>query len=88
MGYADGLQRSWGNGLLKFIFEGKSLPTLGVISMDSCIVDLSDVKNISIGDEVTYFGLERNLWDLADELDTIPYEITTILSKRIKRVYF
>ena len=88
MGYADGLQRSWGNGLLKFIFEGQPLPTLGVISMDSCIVDLSEVKNISIGDEVTYFGQERSLWDLANELDTIPYEITTILSKRIKRVYF
>ena len=56
--------------------------------MDSSIVDLSEVNNISIGDEVTYFGQERNLWDLADELDTIPYEITSILSKRIKRVYF
>tara|TARA_B100001287_G_scaffold275876_1_gene284851 strand:+ start:143 stop:1237 length:1095 start_codon:yes stop_codon:yes gene_type:complete len=88
MGYADGLQRSWGNGLLKFIFKGQYLPTVGIISMDSSIVDLSEVNNISTGDEVTYFGQERNLWDLADELDTIPYEITSILSKRIKRVYF
>ena len=86
-GYADGLQRGWGNGVLKFSFKNKLLPTVGDISMDSCIVDLSSLDEVSIGDEICYFGKERPIWDLAKELNTIPYEITSILSRRIKRIY-
>ena len=55
--------------------------------MDSCIVDLSKTENISELDEVCYFGLERPIWQLAKELNTIPYEIMSTLSQRIKRVY-
>ena len=86
-GYADGLQRAWGNGVLKFYFQSQLVPTVGNISMDSCIVDLSAIDNISVGDDVIYFGEKRPIWDLANELDTVPYEITSTLSRRIKRVY-
>ena len=86
-GYADGIQRNWGNGLLKFYFQGKLLPTIGDISMDSCTIDLSQAINICEGDELIYFGRERPIWKLAEELDTIPYEIIATLSRRIKRIY-
>ena len=86
-GYADGLQRAWGNGTLKFFYNENLLPTIGDISMDSCIIDLSDLSDISVGDDVIYFGEKRPIWDLAKELNTIPYEITSALSRRIKRIY-
>ena len=48
---------------------------------------LSEIDNISVGDDVVYFGEKRPIWDLANELNTIPYEITSTLSRRIKRIY-
>lgn len=87
-GYADGLQRHWGHGKLKFFYNNQLLPTIGDISMDSCMINISSVDNIAIGDEVFYFGQERTIWDLAQELDTISYEISATLSRRIKRIYY
>ena len=86
-GYADGLQRNWGHGVLKFQYKNKLIPTVGEISMDSCIVDLSDVNNISELDEICYFGKDRPIWQLAKELNTIPHEIMATLSRRIRRIY-
>ena len=86
-GYADGLQRNWGNGVLKFAHKNRLIPTVGHISMDSCMVDLSSIRDISIGDDIIYFGDDRPIWDLANDLNTIPYEIMSTLSRRIKRVY-
>tara|TARA_A100001011_G_scaffold205880_1_gene214003 strand:+ start:178 stop:1290 length:1113 start_codon:yes stop_codon:yes gene_type:complete len=86
-GYADGLQRQWGDGVLNFFYKGKLIPTIGNISMDSCAVDLSNINDISEGNDLLYFGIERPIWELAKELNTIPYEITATLSKRIKRIY-
>ena len=86
-GYADGLQRSWGEGKLRFYYQGQLIPTIGLISMDSCVLDITNIKDISIGDEVFYFGKKRPIWELAKELDTIPYEIMASLSRRIKRIY-
>ena len=54
--------------------------------MDSCIVDLSNLKNISVGDEVLLFGKSRSIFELCSNLNIIPYEITAGLSKRIRRV--
>tara|TARA_B100001250_G_C19757538_1_gene770866 strand:- start:515 stop:1540 length:1026 start_codon:yes stop_codon:yes gene_type:complete len=94
-GYADGLQRGWGNGSLKFYYKGHFLPTIGHISMDSCSVDVTDVFSSSavsdnsslVNEEIIYFGKDRPIWDLSKELNTIPYEIVSTLSRRIKRVY-
>ena len=55
--------------------------------MDSCIIDLSHVEDISESDEICYFGKNRPIWQLAKELNTIPYEIMATLSQRIKRIY-
>tara|TARA_B100000287_G_scaffold264224_1_gene248672 strand:- start:298 stop:1359 length:1062 start_codon:yes stop_codon:yes gene_type:complete len=86
IGYADGLKRNWSNGKLKFLIKNKLYPVVGLISMDSCIVDITNSK-IKEGERVIYFGKKRNICDLAKELETIPYEITACLSKRIKRTY-
>ena len=67
--------------------KGKFLPTIGEISMDSCVIDLSGICDISVGDDVLYFGAARPIWKLANELNTIPYEIMATLSRRIKRIY-
>ena len=87
LGYADGLQRSWGKGRLKFLYNNQFVPVLGEISMDSCVVDITNVNNAKEGDTVILFGDKRPIFDLAKELKTIPYEITAGLSKRIKRVF-
>ena len=94
-GYADGLQRGWGNGKLKFYYKGCLLPTVGSISMDSCSIDVTPlfytdeiIENSSlVNEEVIYFGKDRSIWTLSKELNTIPYEIVASLSRRIKRVY-
>ena len=87
IGYADGLQRSWGNGKLRFLYDKILVPVVGQISMDSCIVDITEVEKSKEGDNVILFGKNRSIFDLSKELETIPYEITAGLSKRIHRVF-
>ena len=86
IGYADGLRRSWGNQKLSFILRKKHIPILGEISMDSCIVDITNLKNVKIGDKVLLFGKGRSIFNLCSDLNIIPYEFTAGLSKRIRRV--
>tara|TARA_B100001758_G_C18353380_1_gene581222 strand:- start:85 stop:1182 length:1098 start_codon:yes stop_codon:yes gene_type:complete len=86
IGYADGLRRSWGYQKLSFVINKQNLPILGEISMDSCIVDLTNLTNITAGEEVVLFGKSRSIFDICDKLNIIPYEITAALSKRIRRV--
>ncbi len=87
IGYADGLSRSLSNGRGHLLVKGQLVPIVGNVCMDMCMADVTglDVKE---GDEVTVFGAERPLTGLAREMDTIPYEILTGISKRVKRVYF
>jgi alanine racemase len=94
IGYADGLNRRLSNGLGKLFIHGRAAPIIGNISMDTCMVDITDIvrdaKGITVreGDEVIVFGDEYLLERLALDLDTIPYEILTNISRRVKRVYF
>ncbi len=85
-GYADGLNRklSIKNGVV--IINNTHCPIIGKISMDSCIVDLSNTA-AKAGDEVIIFGKENTVLAIAKKLDTIPYEIFSTLNRRIKRVY-
>ena len=85
-GYADGLNRklSIKNGVV--IINNTHCPIIGKISMDSCIVDLSNTDT-KAGDEVIIFGIENTVLSIAKKLDTIPYEIFSTLNRRIKRVY-
>ena len=88
IGYADGLNRKLSRGAASFIVRGTECPTIGNICMDQCMIDVTDAKNVSIGDEVEIYGKNMPVEHLAEVLDTIPYELLTWVSPRVKRVYY
>ncbi len=88
IGYADGYSRKLGNSRGKMWVKGKLVPVIGSICMDMTMIDVTSVKDIQEGDEVIVFGKELPLQKLADWAGTIPYEIMTGISQRVKRVYF
>lgn len=88
LGYADGLHRKLGNGIGKMEIHGQLVPIVGSICMDMCMLDISEVPNVKVGDEVIVFGKNPSIQQLAEWEGTIPYEILTNISKRVKRVYF
>ena len=89
VGYADGLDRHLGCGRWSMVVAGKSAPTVGRICMDSCMIDVTDIADVKTGDEVTIFSsaVGNSAEDMARLLDTIPYEVLTSVSKRVKRIY-
>ncbi|WP_316765519.1 bifunctional UDP-N-acetylmuramoyl-tripeptide:D-alanyl-D-alanine ligase/alanine racemase [Pedobacter frigiditerrae] len=87
IGYADGYSRKFGNGVGKMLIKGKLVPTVGSICMDMCMLDVTGL-NVKTGDEVIVFNEEHTIRDLATQIETIPYEILTNVSQRVKRVYF
>lgn len=88
VGYADGIDRHLGRGAMKVWIRGHRCPTVGNICMDACMVDVTDVPECVPGDRVEIFGPHVPAAELADTLGTIPYEILTSVSERVKRVYF
>ena len=87
IGYADGLNRHLGNGHAYCLINGKKAPYVGNICMDVCMVDVTDI-DCKEGDKVVVFGDSLPVTVLSDILDTIPYEILTGVSNRVKRVYY
>ena len=87
IGYADGLSRRLSNGVGKVWINGKVVPIVGTICMDMCMIDITNVE-ANEGDTVIVFGKELPIQQLAKALDTIPYEILTGISRRVKRIYF
>ena len=87
IGYADGLDRRLGNGHFSVSVNGQLCPLVGNICMDICMIDVTDVP-AEEADEVIIFGEERSVSLLAETLDTIPYEILTSISPRVKRIYY
>ncbi len=87
IGYADGYNRRFGNGVGKMLINGFLVPTVGDICMDMCMLDISDLP-IKEGDEVIVFGTNPKIEDLAKDIETIPYELLAGISQRVKRVYF
>ena len=87
IGYADGLNRHLGNGHAYCLVNGKKAPYVGNICMDVCMVDVTDI-DCKEGDKVVVFGDSLPVTVLSDILDTIPYEILTGVSNRVKRVYY
>jgi len=87
IGYADGYLRAFGNGVGKMLIKGKLVPTVGNISMDMTMLDVSNV-DVREGDDVIVFNDYLTIEELAREIGTIPYEILTNISQRVKRVYF
>lgn len=87
IGYADGFRRCFSNGW-KVLINGKMVPIIGKICMDSCMVDVTELSNINIGDEVIIWDNENiKLEDLADRCDTINYEILCSISDRVPRKF-
>lgn len=87
IGYADGLHRILGNGVGKLMVNGYFVPIIGSICMDMCMVDLTGVA-ANEGDEVTIFGENYPVTELARQMKTIPYEVFTSISPRVKRIYY
>lgn len=87
IGYADGFSRCFGNGNAKLWINGTLCPTVGNICMDACMVDVTDV-DCKVGDSVEIFGQHIPVETLAETRGTIPYEILTSISNRVKRVYY
>ena len=88
IGYADGYPRRLGNGVGKVWVNGKLAPIIGTICMDMFMIDITDIENIKEGDDVIIFGTQLPVQQVAKWANTIPYEIMTGISQRVKRVYF
>jgi alanine racemase len=87
IGYADGLNRKLGNGNGKVLINNRFAPIIGSICMDMCMVDISGI-DANENDEVIIFGEKYSVNDIANDLQTIPYEVLTSISRRVKRIYF
>ena len=87
IGYADGLNRHLGNRRGYCLVHGMKAPYVGNICMDVCMIDVTGIP-CQEGDSVEIFGDQLPVTVLSDALDTIPYEVLTGVSNRVKRVYF
>ena len=87
IGYADGFLRRNSKIGTELEIKGRRAKLIGRVCMDQCVIDISDVEGVEVGDEVTVFGGEVSVEELARLNRTIPYEIFCGLSKRIPRVY-
>ncbi|MBQ5834606.1 MAG: bifunctional UDP-N-acetylmuramoyl-tripeptide:D-alanyl-D-alanine ligase/alanine racemase, partial [Bacteroidaceae bacterium] len=87
IGSADGLDRRLGNGVGYCLVGGKPAPYVGNICMDVCMIDVTDIP-CAEGDSVEIFGNQLPVTVLSEKLGTIPYEILTSVSERVKRVYY
>ena len=87
IGYADGFDRKLSNGVGEVLINGKRAKVIGNVSMDLITVDVTDIE-ASEGDKVEIFGDNLTISEVAGWLKTIPYEILTSVSRRVKRVYF
>jgi len=87
IGYADGLSRKHGNRRGKVLVNDKFAPIIGNVCMDMCMIDVTDIP-AKEGDEVIVFGEKYPISEFAKVMETIPYEVLTNVSRRVKRVYF
>lgn len=87
VGYADGINRHLGNGGMQVMINGVRCPSIGNVCMDQCMIDVTDAQ-CSVGDRVEIFGPNIPVAEIADTLGTIPYEVLTSVSTRVKRIYF
>ena len=87
IGYADGLLRKAGQGKFKLRIRDKYFPLIGNVCMDMCMVDLGQDDSIAVGDEVIIFEKPDDIYALSEALETIPYEVLTNISGRVRRKY-
>ncbi|MBD3582242.1 bifunctional UDP-N-acetylmuramoyl-tripeptide:D-alanyl-D-alanine ligase/alanine racemase [Flavobacterium selenitireducens] len=87
IGYADGISRHWGRGAGYVNINGKKAPITGSVCMDMLMVDVTGIT-CKEGDPVVIFGENPTVIYMAQKLETIPYEILTSISQRVKRVFY
>jgi alanine racemase len=88
IGYADGYPRRLGNGKGWMLVRGQLAPTIGSIAMDMAMLDISGIEGVEEGEDVVVFGQGLSVSEVARWAETIPYEILTGVSQRVRRVYF
>ena len=90
VGYADGLNRRLSNNM-EFLVKGKRVKQVGTICMDMCLIDITNIVDVALGEDVVIFGNQGKSQILVEEIatqaETIPYEILCGISKRVPRVY-
>lgn len=87
IGYADGYDRRFSNGKGKVMVNNKLCPVIGNVCMDMTMIDVTGADAIE-GDEVIVFSKDLSIVQVAKEIGTIPYELLTNISERVKRVFF
>ena len=87
LGYADGYDRRFSNGKGFVLVHGKKAPVIGNVCMDMTMVNISGIE-ANEGDEVIIYGPGISLKELSERIGTIPYELLTNISSRVKRVYY
>lgn len=87
IGYADGLSRLLSNGNGAMMVNGEKASIIGNVCMDMTMIDITNIS-CQVGDEVIVFGQNPSIQTIASQTQTIPYEILTGISQRVKRVYF
>jgi alanine racemase len=86
IGYADGFSRNFSNGKGNVLINGKRAPVIGNVNMDMTMIDVTGI-DAAEGDEVIIFGEGLPIQEVAASIGTIPYEILTSTSERVKRVF-
>ncbi len=87
IGYADGYDRRFGNGVGEVLVNNTLCPVIGNVCMDMCMIDLTGVEARE-GDPVVVFGEKPSITDCASAIGTIPYEILTGVGERVKRIFY
>lgn len=87
IGYADGFDRGFGKGVGKVLVNGVSCQVVGNVCMDMTMIDVTEAT-CEEGDEVIIFNKDLSIKELAKTIDTIPYEILTGVSERVKRIFY
>ena len=87
IGYADGVSRAWGNGVGFVTIKNEKASVIGSICMDMLMVDVTGI-DCKEGDAAIIFGESPTVNYIAQKLNTIPYEILTSISQRVKRVFY
>jgi alanine racemase len=87
IGYGDGYPRHLSNSRPEAVIRGRRVPILGRVTMDQVMADVTDLPDCRTGDEVELFGPRLPVREIADKAGTIPWEILTLITPRVTRVY-
>ena len=88
IGYADGFNRLLSNGVGEVFICNKRAPIIGNVCMDMAMVDITHIPKAQVGDIVEVFGQNISAAEIAKKINTIPYEVLTSVSERVKRVFY